>query len=204
MVGAIRGRLSVHTHTHSRRSTGGAHSGVVATPRVRSSSAAGAAPARPRVRPRGSSVRPRSLPDYRPYEPQSAVSAAATALPQSYQSAFCFFCADALSRVVGVVREKLRRAKRRRGKRARATPAKLGVAVRRQRPAGADRACVNFGRGRQTLPCPRMGALNFAATVLQVWNVKWLHKSTVPSERAVRRFLGGVRKQGERIGRNSE
>lgn len=54
---------------------------------------------------RGSSVRPRSLLDYRPYEPESAVSAAATVLPQSYQSAFCFFCADALPSVVGVIRE---------------------------------------------------------------------------------------------------
>lgn len=155
-------------------------------------------------RSRGSSVRPLSLLDYRPM-----------------RARICRFCCGHSTtsklpvRILFLLRQrtvqcgrrhprKLRRAKRRRGKRARATPAKLGVAVHRHCLAGADRACVNFGQGRQTLPCPRMGALNFAATVLHVWNVKWLHKSTVPSERAVRRFLRGVRKQGERIGRNSE
>lgn len=160
VVGAIRGRrvLSVHTLTHSRRrrSTGGAHSGVVATPRVRSSSAAGAAPARPRVRPRvsgqfGQASEPSRLPTIR--------------------ARICRFCRGHSTtsklpvRILFLLRRctaqcgrrhprKLRRAKRQRGKRARATPAKLGVAVCQQCPAGADRACVNFGQGRQTLPCP--------------------------------------------------
>lgn len=58
MVGAIwglwAGEFSRCTHSHTRRrcSTSGAHGGVVATPRVCFSSAAGAAPARPCVRPR--------------------------------------------------------------------------------------------------------------------------------------------------------